>query len=242
MTDPNVLEMADVTVRFSAPSSHHALRRLNLTVPTGERIALIGLSGSGKSTLARCVAGWLQPSDGSIRVSGPVRMLPQDSPASLNPRWTVRRILREPEAIQGREIADETLVSAAREIGLAPALLDHRPWQLSTGQRQRVAVARILLSAPFSLLILDEPFTGLDSSTRDNLWRTIEAFRRTTPFAIIHIAHDYGWLRRVCDRVIVLEAGAMIEDRRGPDPFSLLSHPHSLSLLRAAMAFEDASA
>ncbi len=241
MTDLNVLEMRDVTVRFGSPKPHDALRHVSLAATTQDHIAVIGLSGSGKSTLARCVAGWLRPSEGSIRIHGPVRMLPQDSPASLNPRWTVRRILQEPEAIHGREIPKALLVSAIREIGLDPALLDQRPWQLSTGQRQRVAIARILLSPPFSLLVLDEPFTGLDRNTRENLLRAIEALRLRSPFALIHIGHGYGWLRRVCNRVIVLDGGAVIEDRRGSDPFSLLSHPRSLLLLNAAMVFEDAS-
>lgn len=240
MTWSNVLEIAEVSVRTSGPNPQTALRQLSLSVGRGEHVAVIGLSGSGKSTLARCIAGWLRPAEGSIHLSGPVRLLPQDSPTSLNPRWTVRRILSEPAAIGGWEISRETLVSTAREIGLDPAVLDHRPWQLSTGQRQRVAIARILLSAPFSLLVLDEPFTGLDQATRHNLLSVIVRLREVSPFSIIHIEHDYGWLKQVCNRVIVLHGGVLIEDRCGADPFSLLSHPHSLSLLRAAMAFEGA--
>jgi peptide/nickel transport system ATP-binding protein len=121
-------------------------------------------------------------------------------------------------------------------------LLQRRPWQLSSGQRQRVALARILLAGPCSALILDEPFAGQDEELQRSLMRVVLEFADQQNCAILFVTHGLSWARRFARRIVTLSVGRIVEDRSGQDPLSALTHPASRALLEAALpgALEDA--
>jgi ABC-type dipeptide/oligopeptide/nickel transport system ATPase subunit len=233
--------MRDVSVWLGQGAGRHAaLASVDFEVRPGERLAVIGRSGSGKTTLALCLAGWLRPSSGSIDLSGQVRLLPQDSPGFLHPRWTIQRILSEPDRIATGKADLRQILGLAERAGLAAEHFQKRPWELSSGQRQRVALARALLGAAFRLLVLDEPFVGQDPETRGQLLELLAEEQEKRQFAVVHAVHDLPVLQNMVDGVVTLENGRVVEDQRGPYAFSRLAHPASLRLLEAAAALQGA--
>jgi ABC-type dipeptide/oligopeptide/nickel transport system ATPase subunit len=243
MIRPPAAALLGVSVRLGhGPGSHLALDSVDLTISAGERVCLIGRSGAGKSSLARCLAGWTPVTAGEVRRAGRVLLLPQDSPRSLNPRWTLAAILAEPLLLARRSASEDLLIAAMEQAGLPRDLLPRRPWQLSSGQRQRAALARILLAAPCSLLVLDEPFAGQDEDLQRSLMRIVLEFAEKQGCAVLFVTHALPWVRRFAQRIVTLSFGRIVEDRSGPDPLAALSHPASLALLAAALpgALEDA--
>ena len=171
---------------WEARTTTRVLDSVNLAIEAGETLALVGASGSGKSTLAMCLALLETPDSGEIWLDGKDLLLPenrtlharrsiqmifQDSSAALNPTFTAAQIVEEPMRIQGRWSSrerSEMVSELMNRVGLSPAWKYRRPDQLSGGQRQRLAIARALAALP-RLLVLDEPFTGLDLSIRGQI-------------------------------------------------------------------------
>jgi oligopeptide/dipeptide ABC transporter ATP-binding protein len=241
-TDP-IVEARGLTVVFgSGASTVVALHRVDLTVARSEVVGLVGESGSGKSTLARVLLGLLPPGEGTVRIDGidldhatrdvtrglrrRIGFVHQDPYGSLHPGMTVADLVAEPLVI-ARVPKDEHpgLVAAAlASAGLEPTeTLNRYPGRLSGGQRQRVAIARAIVGDPV-LLVCDEATAMLDVSTRAGVARTIRQLADERGVATVFVTHDLGEAAHVCDRILVLRAGEVVDS--GPTR-SVLASPTS---------------
>lgn len=255
---PPLLEVEDLV--FSPRGAPRPLvAGVSFALHAGERVALVGASGAGKSTLARLILRLLEPNAGRIRFSGrdllalrgePLRrlraelqMVFQDPLAALGPRRRVGALLADPLRafdLAPREELQVRVGELLRAVGLDPALALRFPHELSGGQRQRVAIARALASRP-RLLILDEPTSALDLSVRAQILNLIERLRAETNLATLVITHDLALVRAVADRVLVMDAGRIVEDRPVE---ALLAAPRAdatRALLAAALRLPEPS-
>ena len=190
--------------------AHHVLRGIDIEIPAGQFVAIVGRSGCGKSTLLRLIAGLDQPTGGQVAVAGaPTRLMFQEP--RLLPWQRVRANV---------EIGLGAGVPAAEQAALAQAALDQVglggrgdvwPGVLSGGQKQRVALARALVSRP-RLLALDEPLGALDALTRIEMQALIETVWQAQGFTAIVVTHDVSEAVALADRILVLEDGRVVED------------------------------
>ena len=228
------------------------LKGIDLSVAPGETIGLVGESGSGKSTLARALLRLYRPSAGRIVFEGqditdlpesalrPLRarmqIVFQDSQSALNPRLTIGTALAEPFLSYGRaKDSREALRLAAgllEHVGLAPAMAARYPHQLSGGQRQRVGIARAIALNP-ALVVADEIVSGLDVSVQAQILQLLQALRSETGMALVLISHDLSVVRALCEKVVVMQHGVIVESGLSADVFAAPQHPYTKKLLRA---------
>jgi len=236
----SLLNMQGVRVHFAAL---RALDGVDLDVRAGEALGIVGESGSGKSTLARAVLQLLHPLQGHITWLGRARpdrrdlqMVFQDPLASLDPRMTVAEIVSEPLKVHRRELGRGARREAAQamlqRVALAPQLLDRYPHELSGGQCQRVGIARAMILKP-RLLVCDEALSALDVTTQSQIVALIEDLRREYGLALLFISHNLAVVRRLCDRVLVLYLGRMMELAPDAELYGNPLHPYTESLLEA---------
>lgn len=220
-------------------------------VATGETLALVGESGSGKSTTARLVLRLLAPDAGEVRFDGrdwlaltppelnrarrDVGVVFQDPGSSLDPRLSVGAIVAEPLVVHrlGNASARRERVSELlRAVGLPGAAAGRRPGELSGGQRQRVAVARALATSP-KLVVLDEPVSALDASTRAQVLSLLLRLRDTSVSrpSFLFIGHDLGAVRRLADRTAVMYLGRIVEEGPTEAVLGAPRHPYTALLL-----------
>lgn len=206
-----IIEIRDVSLRyFTLEGETQALERINLSVGAGEFVSLIGQSGCGKSTLLSLVAGILEPSSGEVRVHGDLVEGPSPRVGYMLQQdylFEWRTILDNAvlgAQIQGRDLkqARERAAHLLQQFGMGN-FLNHYPRQLSGGMRQRVALARTLVTDP-DVVLLDEPFSALDSQTRLAIAdEVVEALRREGK-SVVLVTHDIGEAIAMTDRVVVL--------------------------------------
>ncbi len=225
-----------------------------IEVGRGEIVGLIGETGSGKTTLARAVVGLVEASSGTIeldgeeighlrgrarrefRHGGEIQFVFQDPLRSLDPDFTVERIVGEGLVFQGRldENARQASIARALElVGLNREIASRRPGQISGGQRQRVAIARALVMQP-KLLILDEPVSALDASTRNYVLSILAQLRDELGLSMLIISHDLASLAGIADRVAVLYLGRVVEEGPLEQIFAAPRHPYTALLLASA--------
>jgi sulfonate transport system ATP-binding protein len=202
---------ASLTVRGLAKSfgASRVLESLDLHVPAGQFVAIVGRSGCGKSTLLRLVAGLDAPDAGRVSLAGEARMMFQEP--RLLP-WA--RVLANVEVGSGQQRGQPDARRRAREALDAVGLADRAeewPSVLSGGQKSRVALARALVSRP-SLLALDEPLGALDALTRIEMQRLLEAVWLKQRFTAILVTHDVGEAIALADRIVLIERGAIAMD------------------------------
>ncbi|MFN0207707.1 MAG: ABC transporter ATP-binding protein [Planctomycetota bacterium] len=232
-----------------------AVGNISFDVAEGEIVALLGESGCGKSTTARAVARLLKPSAGEIiynnkdlaPLEGPalgdarrgMQMVFQDPGGSLNSRFTVRKCVEEPLRYcknTNHESVPELLAAA----GLGAELIDRYPHELSGGQKQRVAIARALSINP-RLLLLDEPTSALDVSVRAQIVNLLSGLRRARRIAMLLITHDFAVARSLADRVLIMRAGAIVEEGGVVDIFKNPRTPYTLELINAVPSADPAA-
>jgi peptide/nickel transport system ATP-binding protein len=233
-----------------AYKNRRAVDGVSLELRAGETLGVVGESGSGKSTLARIVLGLLAPDAGEVVLRGApwsalpekqrrplrgvVQHVPQDPLSALDPRLSVRASLA--EALRARRLSDrrrdDVLAGLLAEVGLGAELLDRRPDQLSGGQRQRVAIARALAPEP-AALVCDEPVSALDVRTQAQILVLLARLQAERGLAILLISHDLAVVREVCDRVLVLKDGVVVEAGGVEDVFAAPEAPYTRALLAA---------
>lgn len=253
MTDatPPLLEVRGLTKRYGG---RRVVDDVSLEVAAGEAVALVGESGSGKSTIAKLLARLVEPDDGAIRLGGAdvleqeprgpslayrarLQMIFQDPFASLNPLHPVRHHLVRPLLRHGRvpkDRVDARALELLTLVGLSPAadFLHAFPGELSGGQRQRVAIARALAVEP-QVLMADEPTSMLDASVRMGVLGVLQRLVREDRIGLLLITHDLATARLLCDRVVVLFAGHVVEDGPAEEILQAPSHPYTQALLAA---------
>lgn len=234
-----------------------ALDGVELSIRHGEALGIIGASGSGKSTLARILAGHLAPDEGDVTLGGEavssswsrgdrsvrrrVQLVMQDPWEALSPRLTLEELVREPLDVIGRGAREEDRKQRVREalegVGLptSGAFLETHTHELSGGQLQRVALARALVARP-KILIADEPTSMLDASEQARFLVVLRELQGEMGLALVLISHDVALVRKVTDRIIVLDSGRIAEEGRSED---VSTRPRSVAgrrLVEAATA------
>ena len=251
-----VLEVAGLAKHFATGNLFRrrttpAVRGASFTVAAGEFVALVGESGSGKTTIGRLVMGLERPTSGTIRLAGQdvsrpdaaarlhrVRhagMVFQDPQSALNPRRQVAAIATQAMEAAGvdRATRERRAAELLAEMGLAPELATRTPSQLSGGQRQRVNIARALCTLP-KLLVADEIVSGLDVSIQAQLLILLQRLRAEHDFAMLFISHDLAVVRHLCERVMVMQRGEIVEAGRTDQVFTAPQHPYTKQLLADA--------
>ncbi|MEM9064641.1 MAG: ABC transporter ATP-binding protein [Planctomycetota bacterium] len=212
-----MLRVRGLGVRYGA--EFWALRSANLEIGPGESVGVVGESGSGKSTLARAVVGLAPIAQGVIEPGlverrGTLQAVFQDPGGSLDPRKRVWWSVAEPLMIAGGSSRRELRARAGSLLdacGLGAEFAGRYPHQLSGGQRQRVAIARALSTEP-DLLVLDEPTSALDVSVQAQVLNLLADLRRDRSLAYLFITHDMAVVAHMCERVVVMREGQIVEE------------------------------
>lgn len=229
----------------------HAARDISLRVRAGETVGIVGESGSGKSTLARCIASLIVPTSGEILISGRkvesgdrrqrtefrrhVQVVFQDPYRSLNPRQTVGESII--EGLRNFGVSHDTAWKKAETlmgmVRLDASALYRYPDEFSGGQRQRICIARALACEP-RVLIADEAVSALDVSVQAQILKLLEDIQKRLRIGILFITHDLRVANQICDRVIVMQSGEVIEEGEAEQIFFRPTQPYTQALLAAA--------
>lgn len=213
------------------------VKNASFTVNEGEIIGLVGESGCGKSTLAKAILGVVKDTDGIIRhYSDNPQMIFQDPFGSLNPSKKIAWILSEPLRIRGgmsEEEMHKKAVEMLQRVGLGPQYADRKPRELSGGQRQRVCIALSLMLGP-KLIIADEPVSALDVTVQDQILRLLLKLNKELNIAIIFISHDLKVVYEICDRVMVMKDGVILEQGTDNDIYLNPKEDYTKLLLESA--------
>ena len=237
---------------FGARPIFRALSDISFNINAGERVGLVGESGCGKSTLTRAILGLEDVQEGTITVGGaPVftgkqpnldvrrqmQVVFQDPYSSFNPRHRVDRLITEPfHLLETPPIGDaraDAIENALQDVGLSPDDAQKYIHEFSGGQRQRIAIARALIIAP-ALIIFDEAVSALDVSVRAQVLDLIAELCHKRPLAYLFISHDLSVVRSVTDRVMVMQAGRIIEQGKTEAVFTDPQNKYTQSLIAAA--------
>ena len=241
----NILEVKDVHVSFleerrtifDKRNRIEVLKGINMTIGEGEIVGLVGESGCGKSTLAKVILGLIKPDSGEV-IHGSVhpQMIFQDPYSSLNPSKTVRFILEEPLKNMTDAGPEERLKKATerlKQAGLDEKYLTHKPSELSGGQRQRVYIAESLMMDP-KLLIADEPVSALDVTIQAQILKLLDDLQENLGLSILFISHDLRVVYQLCDRVMVMRGGLIVEEGEIDEVYRNPKHEYTKQLLTAS--------
>ncbi|HEY3556675.1 MAG TPA: ABC transporter ATP-binding protein [Kribbella sp.] len=233
-----------------------AVDDVDLRVRRGETLGLVGESGCGKTTLGRCILRAHKPTTGRLvyrRTDGSevdlaalsrsqlrplrteIRTVFQDPNSSLNPRMTVQQIVAEPLIVNnlasGSEVKDR-VAETLRRCGLRPELMRRYPHAFSGGERQRIGIARALVTQP-RLVVADEAVSALDVSVRSQILNLLEDLQDELGLTYVFISHDLSVIQHLCDRVAVMYLGRIVEEAETEDLFEQPRHPYTEALLRS---------
>jgi peptide/nickel transport system ATP-binding protein len=247
---------------FAKAGHIQALNDVSFQLAAGKSMGVVGESGSGKSTLARLVMALEKPTQGKVlfkgrdlnalpqdalrRARSDFQMVFQDPYGSLDPRQKVLRIVSEPlsstlnnpsgqalnaQALSAQELKDRA-AQALTEVGLRASDLDKYPHEFSGGQRQRIAIARALITRP-SLIVADEPVSALDVSVQAQVLNLMMDLQERYGLSYLFVSHDLAVVNLMCDDVLVLQHGQLVEAGSADDIFLRPQHPYTQELLSA---------
>lgn len=213
------------------------LNDISFDIYEGEIVGLVGESGSGKTTLSRAVLGLLPDCDGQvIHHSERPQMVFQDPFSSLNPAYTVGWILEEPLRIQGKLSARErkdAVMEILEQVGLNAEYSKRRPRELSGGQRQRVSIACAVITRP-KFIIADEPVSALDVTIQAQILQLLVDLKKKFELSCLFISHDLNVVYQICNRILVMQKGSIVEQNTADGLFENPQHPYTKLLLAAA--------
>ena len=234
-----------------------AVDHVSFSLNAGETLGLVGESGCGKSTLARTVINLYNPTGGKVVFAGvdfsqlskhelrnsckDIHMIFQDPYSSLNPRMTVRQVLREEllhHNMCTKDEVDARIIQLLELVGLSEDQADRLPSAFSGGQRQRIGIARALAVQP-KLIIADEPVSALDVSIQAQIINLLCDLQEKLGLSILFISHDLRVVRYISDRVAVMYLGAMVETAPTDTLYTAPAHPYTKVLLAAAPSMEE---
>ena len=223
--------------RFRKGTYHEVLHDVTFDVRHGEILGLVGESGTGKSTLSRAILGMIKPDQGSItHYTKRPQMIFQDPYSSLNPAYTVGWIMEEPLRIYGKYDGPERkrrVREMLSRVELPEEVLTARPAELSGGQRQRVSIATALIQRP-RFLIADEPVSALDVTIQAQILKLLKNLRDELDLSYLFISHDLNVVYQLCDRVLVMKQGRIVEQGTVDDIFDHPREEYTRQLLAAA--------
>ncbi len=258
-TDSAALTISRLSVRFpvhrgwfARSEALRAVDEVSLELRAGEALGVVGESGCGKSTLARAVLLLLRPSSGQVVWMGrpleglamrelkPLRrelqIVFQDPLASLDPRMTIGEIIAEPLLVHHPQLSPQGRANEVAEmltrVGIAPDWVNRYPHELSGGQCQRIGIARAMILKP-RLLVCDEPVSALDVSIQEQVVSLLADLKREYGMCILFVSHNLAVVRRLCDRVVVLYLGRMMELASTAQLYRRPLHPYTHDLLEA---------
>lgn len=246
MTEP-LLRVENLHKHFTeGRHTIHAVNGVTFDIYPGEAVGLVGESGCGKTTVARCILRLEEPTRGRIIFDGQditelsagkirslrrhFQMVFQDPNASLNPRMSVRRTLREPLQLHGLFQDEKQLQEAIHRVNLELDHLKRYPHQLSGGQKQRVGIARAIMTHP-RFVVLDEPTSSLDMSLRIHIIALLRRLQQELNMTYMFISHDLSTVRHLCNRVLVMYLGQIVEMGHIEDVFNNPRHVYTQALL-----------
>ena len=229
-----------------------AVDNVSFFIRRGETLGLVGESGCGKTTIGRCILQLNKPTAGEVIFNGRdmvqmnhselraarrrVQVIFQDPYASLNPRMTAGNIIGEPliihKAVKGKQAYKERVMELAEEVGLHPTMIDRFPHEFSSGQRQRIGIARALALQP-EFIVADEPVSALDVSIQAQIINLLEELQHRFNLTYLFIAHDLSVVRHVSDRVAVMYMGRIVEVADRDEIYANPLHPYTQALLSA---------
>jgi oligopeptide/dipeptide ABC transporter ATP-binding protein len=258
----NLIEAEAIGVRFAGRGLFNrrpaiqALDAVSLTLGRGEAVGVVGESGSGKSTLGRTLLGLIKPAAGRILFDGSdlsmtsararralrprMQLVFQDPHSSLDPRRRIGAQIADGLAINRLAPAAERPARVAallKQVGLAAAHAGRFPHEFSGGQRQRIAIARALATSP-DFLVADEPVSALDVSVQAQVLQLLDELRRRNNLALLFISHDIAVVRSLCERVVVLYLGRVMEQGLAADILHAPRHPYTQALLSAVPSLD----
>ena len=232
-----------------------AVEDVSFDLARAETLGVVGESGSGKTTLARCILRAIDPDAGSVRFNSangwttlhdmpardliPLRremqMIFQDPFSSLNPRMTVRQIIEEPLLVHGERDRAKRLEQASRMLEMVQLERDsltRYPHAFSGGQRQRIGIARALVLRP-TFVVCDESVSALDVSVQAQIINLLEDLQKELGLTYLFVAHDLAVVRHICDRVLVMHHGRVVESGTVEDVFERPQQNYTKLLLSA---------
>ncbi|MEJ0018817.1 MAG: oligopeptide/dipeptide ABC transporter ATP-binding protein [Acetobacteraceae bacterium] len=258
MSQPALLVAEGISRRFGGgfwvggPPAIQAVTSVDLTLARGDAVGLVGESGSGKSTIGRLLLGLLAPNEGRVLFDGTdlrhtsvpqmrqmrrrMQLIFQDPYSSLNPRRRVGAQIADGLSIHGLTTRTERsgrVEELLLQVGLAPEHAQRFPHEFSGGQRQRIGIARALATGP-DFLVADEPVSALDVSVQAQVLALLADLRTRLNLTMVFISHDLSAVRHLCDQVVVLYLGRVMEQGRTAEVFSAPRHPYTRALLSAA--------
>jgi peptide/nickel transport system ATP-binding protein len=265
MSDAPLLVAEDLVKHYRLPREQllepgslvHALQGVSFTLQRGRSLGVVGESGSGKSTLARLVMALETPTAGHVRLDGEdlhalppaalrrarekLQMVFQDPYGSLDPRRSVLQTVAEPlRVLHGASAAEqrERAAEVLHAVGLGVEALAKYPHEFSGGQRQRIAIARALITRP-KLIVADEPVSALDVSVQAQVLNLMQDLQDQFGLAFLFISHDLAVVNMVCDEVIVLYQGRIVERGAPERLFRAAEHPYTRALLAAVPGMQN---